>query len=448
MKVIIVGSGEVGRSIARHLVMEHHAVVMIDENLADLHAVSEELDVKTIAGRGSLPSVLGEAGAGTADMLIAVTQSDEINMVACQIGYSLFNVPKKIARVRNTSYLNLTGSHLYTPDNMPVDVIISPELEVAQAILHTLMVPGAFDAHPFLEGAVKTVGCYVGKQAPLLNMPIHTWNDHNAPFHLLAILRQDRVIIPSGSDHLEEGDAVYFVAFKDHVEAAMVSLGADIPPVRHAFVIGGGNVGYNICQSLEEENVAARVLEHEAERADFLAQGLAKTIVLQGDALNRNLLIEENLGEMDVVLSVTSDDAANILSSILARQLGAKNVMTLINQASFIPLAESVGLDKVISPRMITVSRILQHMRRGHIRAIHSIHAEAAEVIEVEVREGSKLADVSLQDLTLPAGSMLGCLRKSTGEVIMNKGNAVIKPGDCAVVFVKMNRVRELEALF
>ncbi len=448
MDVIIIGSDVVGRSIAQYLLLEDHDVVMVDDNPENLAETSENLDVQTVLGLGSRPSVLEAAGAADADMLIAVTTSDEVNMMACQMAYSLYDVPKKIARVRDASYLDLTGSHVYTPDNMPVDVIISPEKEVADAILRTLFVPGAFDAFGFDDGHVQLVGTHVTKQAALLKKTLKNWHLEGMSMYILSINRGDRLMMPSKNDHLEEGDEIYFLCRKADIEDCMALLGHEGKKATNVFLVGGGHVGLNICQSLEKMNISARVLERSMGRAGFLAEVLNKTIVLQGDALNRTLLEQENIAETDAFLSVTSSDNANILSSILALQLGVENIMTLLNQSDIIPIAEGVGLDKVISPQQITVSRILQHMRQGQVLAVHNVYGGSAEVIELRVGANSGLLDVRLQDLTLPRNSRLGALVKADGRVEMNAPDAILQEGDRVIVFAFVESIHQLEKLF
>jgi trk system potassium uptake protein TrkA len=449
MKVIIIGCGEVGQNIAQHLVMEGHRVVMVAEDAVALAHAAELMDVQTVVGLGSHPSTLSAAGADGADMLIAVTGQDEVNMVACQMAYSLFQIPQKIARVRDASYLSLTGSHLYTPDNLPVDVIISPELEVARAIERTVFVPGAFDVFPFAEGRLLLVGCKVGGRAPLLQREFESWDELDVPFQALALFRKERLIIPRGQDHLEPDDELYFVVPLAEVEAGMALLGKQEPPVRHAFVIGGGNVGYNLCRELERHHVHLRVVERQAKRCQFLAEALSRATILQADALNREALVQENIGQMDTVLCVTSDDATNILASIIARQEGVDSVLTLVHQSGFVPLAESVGLEKIVSPRQISVSQILQHVRRAHVAGVHTLRDGVSEVLELEIPTSSPLVGRQIEDIPIPAGAVIAAVVRNDSTVQLAKDiKTPLHAGNHAVVFAENEAIGQVEQLF
>jgi trk system potassium uptake protein TrkA len=447
MKAIVIGAGEVGLNIARHLVHEHQDVVLVDNNPAKLAAVSEQLDVKTIEGFGSHPDVLEAAGCESAAMLIAVTHSDEVNMVACQMAYSLFNVPLKIARVRQGAYLEMTKHRLYTRDHMPVDVIISPEVEVANAIIRTLTVPGAFDAEFFADGQVAVIGTSVLANSALLGKPLFKLQKERIPFVVGGIFRRERLIVPHGQDHLEAGDEVFFMCRREDVAESMSLLGHSDRNPSNVFVIGGGAIGLHILQQLEQMGIGARVVERSAARAGLLADTLHNTTVLHGDALDRKLLLEENIQQMDAVVAVTSDDATNILSSKLVGELGVKNVITLVNQSNFIDMVENLGLETVISPREITASRILQYIRRGHILSLHSIKDGKAEVIEAEATAGSPVVGVPMRELNLPSGIILGAVFRN-GEVTIPRENDILHVGDRVVLFCANSDIHTVESLF
>ncbi len=447
MKVIIVGCEEIGQSIAKHLVMEDHSVVMVDEDAQALESFSEVLDIQTVNGLGSRPAVLAEAGADSADMLIAVTLVDEVNMVACQMGYSLFQIPKKIARVGGISYLDLTGSHLYSPDNLPVDVIISPEKEVAEAIRKNMFVPGAFDADTFADGELVLVGCKVASSAPLLKKKLVEWRTIQVPFQPLAILRKDRIIIPNEQDRMEAGDDLYFLTKVKDVADSMSLVGKHERPLKDIFVIGGGRVGFNLADILEKDDMHVRILEKDKIRADFLAEHLNSTVV-QGNALNASILKQENIGQMDVVLAVSSDDAANIIASVTAKELGAKEVITLIRRKDFLPLAVRVGLERTISPHAITVSRILQQIRRGGVAEIHSIRDGLCEVLEFEIQVTSSLIGSHVEDITVPDGTCIGAVVYEGLVFFPNSEEAVVKEGCRIIVFASGEAVKTVESLF
>ena len=450
MKTIIVGAGEVGMNIARHLVMENHSVVMIDNDEGRLAHANDTVDVQTIHGIGCHPDILEMAGAGSADMLIAVTKSDEVNMVACQMAYSLFHVPKKIARVRHGSYLKLVHGHLFTDANMPVDVIISPEVEVAKSIIETLDVPGAFDATLFANKEVSLIGVRLPASSPVMNIPMkHLTTSSDLEFVVVAIYRNDRVIIPRGSDHIEAGDEVYLVCRQSDVEHVMSFLGFEArKAVNHAFIIGGGQIGIELCKHFEERGVKVRVLEGNPERARHLAETLSKTLVLQGDAVDRDLYLQERVGEMDVVISVTDDDSVNILSSVLARQLGAGNIITRINKNNFMPLIDSVGLQKIISPLEITASKILQYVRRGEIHNVHTVHDGSAQMIEAQVRYESPIVGMKVSDIKLADGVTICAIYSPTQGVILPRSNTVIQANDRVILFATVENISAVDMLF
>ncbi|MDD9912502.1 MAG: Trk system potassium transporter TrkA [Alphaproteobacteria bacterium] len=449
MHVIILGSGGIGESIAQYLVQEGHPVTVIDEDVDSLAQLSEVMDVQTVQGLGCLPAVLQQAGASTAEMVIAVTDSDEVNMVACQMAYSLFQVPKKIARVRDASYLSLTGSHLYTPDNLPVDVIISPELEVAQAIERTMKVPGAFDVHFFAQGKLMMVGLKVSEQAKILHERIKNWSALEVPFEVLCIVRQGRLLVPSIEDHLEVDDDLYFLAKPEDMALSLDLLGKSEPCVKNAFIIGGGNVGLNLCHMLEREGINLRVLEKNIERAEFLAEALSSGTVLSGDALNREILQQENISQMDVALCVTSDDATNLLTTLVVKEQGVPNVLTLLHDTHFLPLAANVGLDKVISPQQITVSRILRHVRRGYVEDVHTVGNGVGEVLELMVDVDSSLIGSHIRTLMLPRGSIVGAVIKENGDILFPwHDEAVVQQNSSLIIFAQTRVISAVECMF
>jgi len=451
MNILIIGCGDVGSAIAQHLVIEEeHNVTVIDEDQEELNALAEIIDVQIVCGRGSLPSTLADAGAADIDLLIAVTNSDEVNMVACQMAHTIYNVPKKIARVSDVSFLNLAQSQLYTPNHLPVDVLISPEEEVASSLYRTMFIPGAFDAHAFGDDKqAMMVGTHVTEECSYLNIKLADWTRTDMPMHLLSIYRNERLIIPTNGDHLEVGDEVYFVSMQENVRQCLQKLGVDEPPLKSAFIIGGGRVGHRLAVKLETLGLSVRLLERDVNRANYLAEKLTQTTVLQGDALNQRLLLQEGLAESDIVVSVTSDDSANIMSSIMAQQAGVKNVMTLVNQEGFGAIGDKMGLEKMVSPRQVSISRILQHVRPGSIIGVHTIREQQAEVVELILSPEAPLVGVHLRDLNLPEGMMLGCIiRSSKGQVVMNDGDAILKANDHIVLFTTQAAVAHINKLF
>lgn len=432
------------------MVLEDQNVVIIDDDAERLDRVNESLDVQTIEGMGCHPDILELAGCGNADMVIAVTKSDEINMVACQMAYSLYNVPKKIARVRHSSYLNLVRGHLFTPDNMPVDVIISPEIEVAESVLRILNIPGAFDATEFAHGQITMVGVRVGKDSPVNDVPLQYLSEGAAfGFVVTAIYRNERAIVPRGSDHLEEGDEVYFVCHTDDLLDVMTMMGYEQPlKTKRAMVLGGGHIGVEVAKRLEQEKVNVRLLDRSHTRCDFLSDLLNKTTVIHGDAMDKDLLEQENIAGMDAVIAVTSDDSVNIVSSILAQQMGAESVVTRINRSDFTPIVESVKLPKIISPLEITASRILQHVRRGHIHSLYTIHGGHAQMIEAQVRKHSVITGNQIQDVKLPEGVIIAAIFTPGEGVVLPKPDTVIRENDRVILFSTVEQVADVEVLF
>lgn len=449
MKTIIVGAGDIGTNIARHLVMENHSVVMIDNDDERLARVNDTIDVQTIHGMGCHPDVLEQAGCGSADMLIAVTKSDEVNMVACQMAYSLFDVPKKIARVRHASYLKLIRGHLFTDDNMPVDVIISPEVEVAKSILQTLDVPGAFDATVFADNEVSLIGVRLPKTSPVMHIPMkHLTTSSNLEFIVVAIYRHGRVIIPRGSDHIEPGDEVYLVCPKKENDHVMSFLGFESHKnVEKAFIIGGGQLGLELCKNFEKRGVDVQILENDMTRAEYLSEYLEDTMVIHGDAIDKDLYEQEAVATADVVLSATDDDSVNILSSALAKQVGAKNIITRINRNNFMPLVTSVDLQKIVSPLEITASKILQHVRKGEVIHVHTINDGNAQMIEAMVHYESHIAGMKLKDIKLPNGVAFCAIYNSNG-VVLPRPDTIIQVDDRVILFSTVENISVVDKLF
>lgn len=450
MKAIVVGAGQVGESISRYLVQEDHSVVLIDENPDALAPLAEALDIQVITGVGSRPNILRQAGADKADAIIAVTSSDEVNMVACHMAHTLFNIPKKIARVRDRSYAKLTRDLPSAAEKLNIDAIISPEQEIADAILKTLSIPGAFDVAGFANDHLMLIGVHLTKPCSIAGQSLGKIGKIKPlPFTVAAIYRHNRLILPTENDHLEIGDEVFVLTPPADVSETMRLLGLDELPARNIFIAGGGNVAYEVCKRLEKHDVSLRVLEKKRARADVLASKLKGITILHGDALNRDLLVEENIGSMDAMLALTSDDAANILSSILSRQLGAKTVITLLQQVGFMPLAESIGLDKIISPRQVTASRILQYLRRGRIHALHTIRDGAAEFMEMEVSPASPLCGAMLSQIDLPFDAYISAVVKPSGRVVPGyQSHGQLEMGDRVIIFSAAATAASLDEFF
>ena len=451
MKILICGAGQVGFNIARHLTMEGNDVVVIDTSPDLVRRINDNLDAQGVVGHASRPDVLQRAGIADADMIIAVTQTDEVNMVACQVAHSLFEVPIKIARVREQSYLDPAWSNLFSREHLPIDVIISPEVEVARAIIRRLKVPGSFETIPLADDKVRLLGVRCETHCPLINTPIKQLTQLFPDLHIVIVglLREDQPVRLSGEDELRVGDDVYFVVETAQVTRAMAAFGYEEPEARRLLICGGGNIALLLAQEIEaaQTGMSIKIIEADAERAAMVASTLSGTIVLHGDVLDPEILDEANVASTDTVVAVTDDDETNILASLLAKRHGARRAITLLNKGTYEPLTATLGIDVVVSPRNITASTILQHVRRGRIHAVHTIREGFGELIEAEALETSSLVGVPLRDIKLPPGVMIGAIVRG-GQVISPRGNTVIQNKDRVVLFATADVVRKVEKLF
>ena len=451
MKVVICGAGQVGFGIAERLAAEQNDVSIIDTSPRLIQAVTDTLDVRGFVGHGSHPDVLERAGLEAADMLIAVTLHDEVNMVACQVGHALFDVPTKIARVRAQSYLHGHWRDLFSRDHLPIDVVISPEIEVGEMVLRRLSLPGAVDTVSFADGAAVVVGVRCADDCPVLDTPLRQLTDLFPDLRavVVAVNRKGRVFVPRSADALIAGDLVYFVAGTDQVTRTLSIFGHDEPPAQRVVIGGGGNIGLYVARELERRNPRARVklIEENAERAEAIAQELSKTVVLRGSALDRLILEEAAVGDADMMIAVTNDDRVNILSCLLSRELGAHGMLSLLNDPNYPAFARGLGIDAYVNPRQITVSKILQYVRKGRIRGVHSLLNGAGEVIEAEALETSPLVGKPLRKLDLFDGMRIGAIMRG-GQLILPRGDVVIHARDRVILFALADRVKRVEQMF
>jgi trk system potassium uptake protein TrkA len=451
MRVIVCGAGQVGFNIARYLAAENNEVTVIDQRPDLLRKISDTLDVQVVQGFASHPGVLEQAGAADANMLIAVTAADEVNMVACQVAHSLFKVPTKIARIRSQSYLQPIWSTLFTSEHLPIDVIISPEIEVARAITRRLQVPGAIDVIPLANDRVRLIGVRCTAQCPLIHTPLRqlTVLFPDLSIVIIGIVRDGKAIVPGPEDQMQEGDEVFFVVDKAHAERALIAFGREDQAARRIVVFGGGNIGLFLAQQLEalNPNTAVKVVEVDRDRAELVARTLTRSVVLNGDVLDAEIQREASVATAEAVVSVTNDDETNILASLLARRAGCRRTMTLINKTTYGPLVASLGIDVVISPRAITVSNILSHVRRGRIHAVHALHEGFGELIEADALETSSLVGKPLRDVRLPAGVLLGAIVRGD-KVISPRGATVVQAGDRVILFATADAVKKVEKMF
>ena len=451
MKVVICGAGQVGTGIAQHLASENNDVTVIDQDASLVRKIAETLDVRSIQGLASQPNILEQAGARDADMLIAVTFSDEANMVACQVGHSLFDVPTKIARIRQQEFLRPIWGNLFSREHMPIDVIISPEREVARAIGRRLQVPGAFDVVPMADGKIRVVGVRCDDDCPIIHTPIRQLTQlfPDLSIVIVGIIRNDKGIVPKSDDQMLAGDDVYFVCDSDHLGRAMASFGHEEEEGPSVIIAGGGNIGLTLAEEIEEDHagVRAKVIEFNKDRAKYVAQTLDHTMVLNGNVLDPEILEEANVSETETFVAVSNDDEVNIISSLLAKRAGAKRSVALINKHSYAQMMTALGIDAVVNPRVITVSSILQHVRRGRIRGIYSVREDFGEVIEAEALETSSLVGKPLRDTRLPTGVIIGAVIRD-GKVIVPRGDTVINAQDRVILFATYESVRNVEKLF
>jgi len=450
MKVVICGAGQVGYHIASYLASEQNDVTVIDQAPELIARVNETLDVQAFVGNASQPDVLESAGAADADMIIAVTFADEVNMVACQVAHSLFNVPTKIARIRQQSFLEPVWADLFSRDHMPIDVIISPEIEVAQAISRRLAVPGAFDMIPLAEDKVRVIGVRCTEDCPIVHTPLRQLTELFPDLHIVVvgIVHEENAFIPKSTDQMFPGDEVYFVADTDHVPRALAAFGYEEQEAHRMVIIGGGNIGLNLAKVIEATpDMTARIVERDQARARKIASMLPDTMVTWGDGLDAEILEEINIRSADTVVAVTDDDETNILGSLLAKRYGVERTIALANKTTYSSLVTTLGIDVLVNPRAITVSTILQHIRRGRIRAVHSLRDGFGEIIEAEALETSPLVGSQIREGKLPAGVIIGAIVRD-GEVIIPRGDTDVRARDRVILLATAGSVKKVEKLF
>jgi trk system potassium uptake protein TrkA len=451
MKVVICGAGQVGLGIAERLAMEGNDVSIIDVRPELVQRANDMLDVRATCGNGAHPDVLERAGARDADMLIAVTLHDEVNMVACHVAHTLFEVPTKIARVRAQTYLAKEWSTLFFRKGMAIDFIISPEVEVGDMVLRRLQLPGAFETVSFGDGRVAAIGVSCGESCPVVDTPIQQLSElfPDLPAVIVAVVRQGRLFIPHIKEQLKVGDDVYLIAPSEHVARILKAFGHEEPLARRVIVAGGGNIGLYVARALEahEQNVRVKVIEARRARAVEISETLGRTIVLHGSALSEDLLREAEVQFADTLVALTNDDQVNILTSVLAKQLGCKRSLCLVNTAGYSSMIHAFGIDAQVNPRAITVSRILQFVRRGRIRGVHSVHHGAGELIEAEALETAPIVGKTIKELGLSDGVRFGVILRN-GKILSPRGGTEIEPKDRAILFARAEHVREVEQMF
>ncbi len=451
MKIIICGAGQVGSGIAERLSAEDNDVTVIDQVSESVASLSDTLDVQGVVGHGAHPDILEQAGAAEADMIIAATFSDEVNMMACEVANAIFNIPTKIARVRSQSYLLPEYRTLFSRQNTAIDVVISPELAVGDMVLRRLALPGAFEAIYFADERVVAMGITILEDCPIINTALSQLSDlfPDLKAIVVCIIRDGRLFIPHGDDQMLPGDSVYVVADQNQTARTLGLFGHEEQRAKRVLLGGGGNIGLYVAQKLEERdaNVQVRIIENNQGRATTIAEILERAIVLRGSCLDQNILREAAASRSQVFVALTNDDKTNILSALLAKQQGTEQVLSLVSSLKIAPLIDSVDIDSFIDPRGVTVSSILQHVRRGRIRGVHPIQDGAAEIVEAEALETSPIINKPLREVELPNGVRIGALVRDD-DVIIPGGDTVIKPHDHVILIATQEQVMQIQQLF
>ncbi len=446
MKIIIVGAGQVGFHIAGHLALENKDVVILDKNPNAIRRISDNLDVQVVTGSGSSPVVLEEAGIQDAEIILAVTNSDETNLVACLMANIISPSTKKLARIRNADF---DKYHENFRELAPhIDTIINPDIEVVKTIHRMMTVPGAVDIGEFADGRLKFVGVNLEEGSPLADARLSDLPAiiGKASLLIAAVVREDALIIPRGNDRLKSGDLVYFISEEDKLLDTLSLFNKYEEPLKRALIIGGGRLGYRLASLLEEQAIHCKIIERNPDRCTYLAERLNKSVVLCGDGSDQDLLTEENIQDMDIVITLTQDEETNILASLLAKRMGARKTITRISKFSYFPLTDAIGIEQVVSPRLSAINTILQHIRKGKVLSAISIKGEQAEVIEAVALETSDIVQKPLRDISFPKGAMVaGIIRKET--IIIPTGESVIQPDDRVIIFARKEAISKIEKI-
>jgi len=450
MQIIILGANQVGSTLAETLANEANDITVVDTDAEKLRELKDHIDIGTITGEASHPDVLERAGGEDADMIIAVTESDEINMVACRVAYSLFQTPKKICRIRSSSYL--VSDKLFGKNGIAVDVVISPEVIVSSYISSLIDLPGSLQVLDFADGKVQLVAVKAYYGGPLVGQEIRFLRQHmpSVETRVAAIFRKDRPITPEGSTVIEADDEVFFVAAKNNIRACMGELRRLDRPYKRIIIAGGGNIGLRLAENIEQR-YQVKIIERDLKRCAFLSEHLDKAIVLNGESSHQELLLDENIEDTDVFLALTDDDEANIMSSLLAKRLGAKKVMATINNPAYVDLVQGGEIDIAISPQQATIGSLLTHVRRGDVVKVHSLRRGAAEAMEAIAhgdKASSKVVGRAIEDIDLPEGTTIGAIVRND-EVLIAHDDTVVESDDHVILFlVDRKKIREVERLF
>ena len=452
MNIIICGAGKVGFSISKQLSAQGHSVTVVDQSAEDIKKINDTQDVKGIVGRATLPNVLENAGAENADMIIAVTRNDETNMIVCQLASSLFNISKKIARIRTKEFLDGKWGKLYNKSNIPIDVIISPELEVAKSLYRRIEAPGALDNVPFGGGKVKMLEISIEKNCPIKNIPLKKLTEKFPDFkaNIVGALRKEKFIYLKKNDQLLEDDNVYLVVSNDQLNAILKTFGHDEKVSKNILIIGGGNIGLNLAKMLEENftELRIKIIEKDKKRAEELANELSSSIVINGDGLDEEILKEANLESSETVMALTNDDENNMMACVLAEKSGQqKRTIARVNKSNYNLLQDSLNIDDLVDPRMTTVSRIMEHVHRGTIGTVYSILDGEYEFIEAKILEKSELLNKKIRDSELPEDIRIGAIVRKD-KVIIPRSNFIFEKDDLVVFLAKREQLKDVENIF
>ena len=458
MNIIICGAGRVGFTIAKILSEQGHSITVIDQSSEDIQKIDDTLDVKAIVGKATYPSILERANAFEADMIIAVTRNDEINMLICQIAFSIFNIQKKIARIRSQDYLNPKFTKIYNKKNLPIDVIISPEIEIAKSLQRKLEAPGALDNVPFANNKIRLLEILINETCPLINIKLNELTNKfpNLDANIMGVIRNDNFVILRKNDVMQKNDKAYVIINASQMQETLNAFGHNEKISNKILIIGGGNIGFNLAKSLEETFDSARVkiIEKDKERAEFIASELNNTIIINGNGLDEEVLLEANLNEVETVLALTNDDEDNLMVSELVEKftkdkndLNNKRTMALINKPNYSLLQSSLKIDDLIDPRMNTVSSILKHVHKGTIENAYSILNGEYEIIEAEIIETSELINKELKNSNLPDEIRIGAILRGK-DVVIPRSNFIFKKEDIVVFLAKKNFLEVVENMF
>ena len=452
MNILICGAGKVGFSISKQLSAQGHSVTVIDQSSDDIKKINDTQDVKGIVGRATLPNVLENAGAENTDMIIAVTRNDETNMIVCQLASSLFNVSKKIARIRTKDFLEGKWGKLFNKSNIPIDVIISPEIEVARSLYRRLEAPGALDNVPFGNDKVKMLEISIEKNCPIKNIPLKKLTEKFPDFkaNIVGALRNEKFIYLKKNDQMMEDDNVYLVVSSDQLNPILKAFGHEEKVSKNVLIIGGGNIGLNLAKMLEKnfEDLRIKIIEKDKERAEELANELSSSIVINGDGLDEEILKEANLEGTETVLALTNDDENNMMACVLAEKSGQKKrTIAIVNKSNYNLLQDSLNIDDLVDPRMTTVSRIMEHVHKGTIGTVYSLLDGEYEFIEAKILEKSELLNKKIRDSNLPEDIRIGAIVRKD-KVIIPRSNFTFEKDDLVVFLAKREQLKAVENIF